>query len=124
MSYQRWQPCALCRTPTQYAVAGNRLLSRWDIQHLPAVGIPALSWRCEQHRRYKLRAPSIVWATADGDLCFMLACGHQTHQVCRDRWAYTSALVERGVDTGHINLERRRRCYACADVEREGERQP
>lgn len=51
MSHQRWQPCAICRASTQDALVGNRLLSLWNVQRLPAEGAPAISWRCEADRR-------------------------------------------------------------------------
>jgi hypothetical protein len=40
MSHQRWQPCAICQAPTQHALAGNRMLSRWDVQRLPKAPPP------------------------------------------------------------------------------------
>lgn len=124
MSHQRWQPCAICQAPTQHALAGNRILSRWDVQCLPVEDAPSVSWRCHHHRRCKMRAATVVWANTDGDLCFMLACGHQTRWVFRREGRYTPALVERGVESGQINLEQRQRCFLCGDVVSESERQP
>ena len=120
----RWHPCALCQEPTQHAVVDNRLLSRWEVQRLPAEAAPPVSWRCHHHRRCMLRPASAIWANAHGDLCFMLECGHQTQWIFRGEWSYTPTMVERGVDSGQINLELRQRCYACVDAERAGEHLP
>lgn len=121
MSDQQWHPCAICQASTQHALVGNRVLSRWEVLRLPSEDAPAVSWRCHHHRRCKLRAASVVWANAQGDLCFVLACGHQAHWICRGERSYTAALVERDVDSGQINLARRQRCYACGDLERESQ---
>lgn len=124
MSVQRWHPCAICQASTQHALVGNRVLSHREVQRLPSEGASAVSWRCHHHRCCKLRAASVVWANAQGDLCFVLACGHQTHWFCRGEGSYTAALVEQEVDSGQINLEQRQRCFLCADVVRESESQP
>lgn len=123
MSHQPWHPCAICRASTQHALVGNRVLSHREVQRLPSEGVPAPSWRCHHHRRCKLRAASVVWANVQGDLCFVLECGHQTHWIFRGEWSYIAAMVERDVDSGQINLARCQRCYACGDVERESESQ-
>lgn len=120
---QCWQHCAICGAPTQDAVVGNRLLSHWTVQHLPAESAPAVSWRCQQHRGYKMRTASAVWANEQGDLCFTLVCGHQAHWVFRGQWGYTPAMVMRGLETGQMRLDQRQRCYQCADLARESERQ-
>ena len=73
MSHQPWRPCAICHVPTQHALVGNRVLSRREVQRLPSEGVPALSWRCHHHRRWKLRAANTLWADALGDLCCTLA---------------------------------------------------
>ena len=119
MSYQHWQPCAICRAPAQEAVCGNRLLSRWDVWQLPRERVPAVSWRCERHRRYKMRATLGVRATEDGDLLFSLVCGHKVCWVFRGQWAYTPAMIERAIATRQIRLNRRQRCYACGGQESE-----
>lgn len=111
----RSQPCAICHTATEYAVVGNRLLSRWDVHRLPAAGVPSLSWRCELHRRYKMRPASAVCTNEYGDLCFTLICGHTSQWVFRGQWAYTPALVEQGLATGQIRLDQRHRCFICGD---------
>ena len=124
MSHQHWHPCAICQTATQHAISGNRVLSHGEVQGLPSEGAPDVSWRCHHHRRCKLRAASVVWANAYGDLCFMLECGRQTQWVFRGEWGYTPTMVERGVDSGQINLDRRQRCYVCGDLESEAKRAP
>lgn len=116
---QRWYQCALCQESTQHAVAGNRLLSRWDVMRLPADHPPAFSWRCAAHRHYKLRAATAIWANEHGDLCFRLTCGHQVQCVFRDEWGYTQAMIERGLKTGELRLDKHRRCFACGDQESE-----
>lgn len=121
MNHQQWHPCAICQESTQHALAGNRALSHWEVQCLPSEGAPSISWRCHHHRRCKMRAASVVWANEQGDLCFVLECGHQTQWVFGDEGGDTVAMVEHGVNTGQINLDRRQRCYACGDVERESE---
>jgi len=117
---QRWYECVLCREPTQHAVCGNRLLSRWEIMRLPAEEPPASSWRCAAHRPYKLRAANAVWASVLGDLCFRLVCGHVVQCVFRGEWGYTQAMIERGLTTGELRLDQRRRCFTCGDLEQEG----
>ena len=124
MSHQHWHPCAICQTATQHAISGNRVLSHGEVQGLPSEGVPTVSWRCHHHRRCKLRAATVVWANAQGDLCFVLECGHQTQWIFRGDRSYTAAMVEREVDSGQINLEQHQRCFLCADVVRESERQP
>ncbi len=116
---QRWYKCVLFHESTQHALAGNRPLSRWDVARLPSEGAPTVSWRCHHHRRCKLRPASMVWANEYGDLCFTLVCGHQAQLVFRGEWSYTPALVERGLATGALRLERRQRGSACGDLERE-----
>jgi hypothetical protein len=118
---QRWYTCALCHESTQHAIAGNRLLSRWDVARLPADHPPVFSWRCAAHRRYKMREASAVWATELGDLCFTLVCGHHVQWVFRGVWGYTPAQVEKGLATHQIKLERGQRCYLCGDLESEGQ---
>ena len=117
---QRWQHCTVCHAPTQFAVVGNRLLSRWDVHRLPDEGVPAISWRCEKHRTYKMRPASAIQANEYGDLCYTLTCGHQSQWVFRHAWKYTQDMIERGLVTGELRLEERHRCFACADLAREG----
>ena len=116
---QRWHPCALCRTSTQQAVVGKRLLLRWDVARLSTPLQPAVSWRCASHRLYKLRAATAIWSNEYGDLCFRLTCGHQVHWVFRGEWAYTQTMIERGLATGELRFDNYRRCYACGEKESE-----
>src|ERR1051326_5279455 len=119
---QRWYQCTLCRESTQHAIVGNRLLSRCDVMRLPNEPPPVFSWRCAAHRRYKMRPASAIWASAQGDLCFTLVCGHPVQWVFRGERGYSSALVEWGLATGELRLDRRQRCYQCGDLESEAER--
>lgn len=121
MSEHRWHPCAICQESTQQALVGNCLLSRWDVQRLPAEAAPPVSWRCHHHRRCKLRPASTMWANEHGDLCCMLTCGHQVQWVFRGEWAYTPEMVQRGLATGELRLDKRRRCFTCGDLERAGQ---
>jgi hypothetical protein len=121
---QRWYKCAMCQESPQHAVAGNRLLSRWDVMRLPTDHPPVYSWRCTAHRHYKMRPASAIWANDYGDLCFRLVCGHQVQWVFREEWGYTQAMIERGLAARELKLERRQRCYQCGDLEQEREAQP
>jgi hypothetical protein len=124
---KKWYPpslqdCALCRAPAQDALCGNRLLSRWEIRHLPTDLAEAVSWPCERHQDSKLQPASTVHANAQGDLIFSLVCGHQVHWVCRGQARYTPALVASDLATGRIRLDRLQRCYVCSDLERAREK--
>lgn len=57
---QRWYTCALCQESTQHAVAGNRLLSRWDMLRLPSIPLPMFSQRNAELAR---RCPSSALAS-------------------------------------------------------------
>ena len=114
-----WQDCAVCRTPTQDALCGNRLLSRWEVRAVPTELAPTLSWRCERHQRSQLRPPSFVRANTLGDLIFTLLCGHEVYWIIRDRQDFTPARVAAGLATGQLQLGPPQRCYRCGDLERE-----
>lgn len=119
MDQHQWQHCAICHEPTQQALCGNRFLSRWSVWLLPREQVPAVSWRCKQHARYKKRTATAVRAGALGDLIFTLACSHEVHWVFRGEGAYTPARVEQALTTRQIRLDRPQRCYLCGDLEQE-----
>ena len=75
--------------------------------------------RAETLRHSKLRAATAIWASVHGDLCFRLTCGHQVQCVFREEWGYTQAMIERGLKTGELRLDKHRRCFACGDQESE-----
>ena len=114
-----WHDCSICRTPTQEAICGNRLLSRWEVQRLPTEHVPPIFWRCEHHQLYTLRHVSSVRPTLQGDLMFTLACSHEILWVFRDSQGFTPTRVTQVLATGQIRLDQPLRCYVCGALERE-----
>src|ERR1051326_3167484 len=112
-----WRDCAICRVPTQDALCGNRLLSRWEVARLPTEQAPTLSWRCEYHQHYTLSPASSVHPNLQGDLLFTLVCGHEVLWVFRGLQVFTPIRVTHGLATGQIRLDQPQRCYLCGDRE-------
>jgi hypothetical protein len=121
MSKHHWQDCAICGTATQYAICGNRLLSRWDVRRLPPEYAPTVTWRCELHWHYRMRAATAVQVNAPGDLIYLLTCLHKVCWVYRGKQSYTPAMIECGIKRRQIRLDQLQRCYWCADLEEESE---
>ncbi len=117
------QDCAICRAPTQEALCGNRLLSRWEVRALPPDLAQALSWRCERHQRAVQRPATAVRASEQGDLVFLLQCRHEVRWVSRGSGGYTPKLVKERLATRQIRLDQPQRCYRCGDLEQQQERQ-
>lgn len=122
MSQSRWHDCALCGVFTQYALCGNLLLDHRDVQRLPAECAPVVSWRCQDHQHYTMRAASAVRASELGDLIYTLTCGHEVQWVFRGKEAFTPTMLARGLTTRQIRLDQRQRCYRCSEQEQEQER--
>ena len=83
----RWYRCTICSQSTQHAIVCNRLLSHWDVQRLLNDPPPVHSWRCEAHRRYKMRPASAIWVNKQA--------------ICALRWsaviAYNRSLEVSGI---------------------------
>jgi hypothetical protein len=65
-----------------------------------------------------------MWANEHGDFCFTLVCGRGVQWIFRGEWGYTQVLVERGLATGDLRLDRRQRCSQCGDLESEKHDEP